>query len=170
MEKPEQQNGLVPFANELIDSEENAERSEELFSNNEASKLIETYLREDFPKPIKEHPAFMQFWAVLGKSLKLSFLTETDVLDLESMYDEAMYNYIMSKPAYEYDFIDEQILDQNRFHLLVNMRRAVGTSKHVINERTMLTTQIRQQIRSNTENFMGGSGGGGFFSKLRGAL
>lgn len=145
---------------------EDLNQAQDLFQMQDMAKLVRTYLEEDIPEDIKKTRVYNEMWAVLGRTIKLSFLDESDVQDFEFLYDECKINYVMSKPSYEFTFEDMQLLDQLRIYFLAALKRAKGVSQHRMNERTLLATQISQQIRSNTESF-NQSSGGGILNKLK---
>jgi len=152
----------------LLGNEEELKRSQGLFQNQDMVKLVQTYLEEEIPEEFKNKKVMRDFWAVMGKTIKLSFVEKDDLFDFEILFDQARINYIMSKPPYEFDFDDQQLLDQLRIYYIAAVKRAMGFGSHRFNERIILGGTINQTIRSNTESFnSGNSGGGGFFSKLK---
>jgi len=152
---------------ELIASDSELNKSKSLFQNQDMVKLVETYLEEDLPDDLKKKNAIKQFWAVLGKTIKLTFLDKDDVSDFEILYDQARINFIMAKPAYEFTFEDAEMLDQMRIYFLSAIKRSVGTTTHRFNERIILGGQINQVIRSNSESIGSTDKGGGILGKLK---
>lgn len=153
---------------DLLSSDSDFAQSRSLFQNQDMVKLVETYLGEDIPEELKNNNIIKRFWAVLGKTIKLTFLDKDDIIDFEILYDQARINYIMSMPPYDFNFSDQETLDQMRIYFLAAVRRAVGTDQHRFNERIILGGSVNQVIRSNTESIRAGGGsGGGFLSKLK---
>ncbi len=145
--------------------------SQNLFEGQDMSKLVKTYLEEQIPDQFKETELYKHFWAVLGNTIKLTFLNEKDEEFLEIMFEQTKITYIMSKPARKFTFYESQMLEQLKIYFMAACKRAIGSPGHRLNERTIIATQINQVIRSNTESLaMGQSGGGGFFSRLRRAF
>lgn len=147
-------------------SDQDSKNSQSLFQNTDMVKLVKTYLDEEIPEHIspnlKKH-----FWAVLGNTVKLTFLDKEDVMDMELLFEQAKLNYTMEKPPYDFTFEDQQMLDELRTYFIAAVRRAVGSANHKFNERIILGGSINQVIRSNTESFKQGGDAGGFISKLK---
>lgn len=147
--------------NMLLGSQNDVNSAKNLFENQDMVKLVETYLDVEVPEKFKNHPIISEFWAIQGKNIKLTFLENSDVEDFEILFEQSILNYLMSKPAYQYTFEDEQILDQFRLFFIAALKRSVGTGQHKFNERIILGGTINQVIRSNTEAFNAGQMGGG---------
>ncbi len=162
---PQSDNDLLK---ELLGSEEELNASKGLFQNQDMVKLVQTYLEEDIPPEILNKKVMREMWAVMGKTIKLSFVDKEDLFDYEILFDQARINYIMGIPPYEFTFEDQQLLDQLKIYYISAVKRAVGFAGHRFNERIILGGTINQTIRSNTESFnSGNNGGGGFLSKLK---
>lgn len=141
-----------------------------LYGQQDMTKLVNTFLEEDMPDDLKQSQMVRDFWAVLGKTIKLSFMEKDDIEDFETLFEIARIDYVMSIPEYEYTFKDAKHLEQLRIYFLAACKRAMGSPSHKFNERIILGGSISQVIRSNTEAIKTGDGGsrGGLFSKLRG--
>lgn len=138
------------------------ENNQQLFQTNDMVGLIKEYLKLDIPKEMLAHPLVQQFWAVLSKDIKLTFLDRDDVEDLELLFDQSMLNYLMSTPSYEFSNEDEQMLDQLRIYFIAALKRSQGTKSHRFNERIIEGGTINQTIKSNTDivHTPGGQRGG----------
>lgn len=156
----------APEARDYYEGLQGAKAAEDLFSTTDMSKLIKTYMEETIPEEIRNTKLFKDFWGVLGNTLKLTFLSEKEIPEFESLFREAKYNYIMSVPVYDYTAEEMKIMQQIKIYFAAAIRRSVGSRQHVINERTMQATTISQNIRSNTERFSQSSGGG-MMGKIR---
>jgi hypothetical protein len=144
------------------------ENDRSLFENQDMVKIIKVYLEENVPVELKEKRIYKEFWAVLGKKIQLTFLDAEDKFDFEAMFVQAKMLYYMSIPKYETDFETIATMKQLEMYFIAAIRSAIGSRDNVFNERIVQASTIRQNINSNTERFgqMGGSSGGGFFSKL----
>lgn len=152
----------------LVGSDPELKSAQDLYQGQDMVKLVRTYLEEEEPEAYKKNPLFTEFWAILSKNIKLSFLDgKYDVEDFEILFDQSKLNYVMSKPPYEFNWEDMQLLEQLKINFLASVKRAVGVSGHRFNERIILGGTINQVIRSNTESIKAGDSGGGFMSKLR---
>lgn len=159
-----QYNNVNP--SDYSENEDDLKLAEDLYSGQDMSKLVKTYLDENIPEEFKKGDLNKQFWSIMGNSIKLAFLNGEDQEDMEALFNISKYAYIMSKPTYEYTWNDDHALKQMRLHFIISAKRAIGSPNHRLNERTMLATQINQQIRSNTET-MRSSSSGGFLSSLK---
>ena len=153
----------------LVGTDNELSKSKDLFQNQDMVKLIEKYTEVDIPKELKDHDLVVEFWAILSKDIKLSFLDAADIDDFELLFDQAMLNFVMSRPSYEYTFEDDKILDQLKIYFIMALKRSQGTKSHTFNERILEAGSVNQTIRSNTDVFQspGSRGGkGSFLSKL----
>ena len=151
-------------------SEEELKQSQDMFvPSNDMAKLITTYLEETVPDELKKTRLYQEFWAVAGKTIKLTFFDKDDMIDLDLMYDNITIDFKMSKAIYDFSFEDSQMLQQFRLYFKAAVKRSVGTPQHRFNERIILGGSINQTIRSNTENSSGRSDGnsGGIFGKIK---
>ena len=152
---------------EYQEQDEALKQAEDLYAGQDMTRLAKVYLDENVPSKINRHDLYINFWAVHGNTLKLTFLSEDDVEIFELRFQKAVALWKMSQPSYQINFNDLQVIEQMKIYMIATLKRSVGSEKHRINERTMQTTHISQNIRSNTER-MGNSQGKGIMGKLRG--
>lgn len=161
---------IANMLSQIAGDPDEAEDNKSLFQNNDMVGLIREYLSVDIPKEMKEHKLIQQFWAILSKDIKLTFLEQDDIEDFELLFDQSMLNFLMSTPAYEFSNEDEQILDQFRIYFIAALKRSQGTKNHRFNERIIEGGTINQTIKSNTDIIQGagnrGGGMSGMLSKL----
>lgn len=105
-------------------------------------------------------------WANFSKSLLYTFLEEKDLAVIDSFSTIFRIDCLISKPAHRITLAETYNLDQIQFHTYLQAKRAIGTNREKMNERTLQNTQIAQSIATQTANVRK-AGGGGFFSKLR---
>ena len=75
---------------------------------------------------------------------------------------------LMSQPAHQLTFEQSHQLDQIQLYFFLQAKRAIGTTQHKVNERTLQVTQIGQTISTQTMNTPSKSGN--MMAKLRGML
>lgn len=151
---------------ELYDSEEEAELAKNLYTEGNMAEIIETYLQQDIDKEYKKSDIIKEFWAILGRTIPLSFIGDDDEEEFEILFEQAKLNYIMKVPAYKFTFNDMIMLDQLKIYFKAALKRSIGRKGHIVNERTMQSTAINQVIRSNTEN-MGSPTKGGVLNWIK---
>ena len=147
--------------------EEEIEQASSLYDTTDMTKLVQEYMKEEVPKELKQHPIFKEFWAILGRTIKLTFLDKEDLDVFESYYDMARSDFIMSRPAYEFTFEDMQLLDQLRIYFIAAVKRAIGFYQNRYNERMILGSQIYQSISTQQTRE---SQPGGFLGRLKNFL
>ena len=135
----------------LMGSDSDLKSSQNLFNTQNTAEIIRTYLDETVPDNIKKSNIYQHMWAVVGNTLKLSFFDDKSIFEFEALFNIAKYDYIMSIPAYEYDFETAKILSQLRIYYLSAIRRAIGGAHNKINERVLLSNSTQQVIKSSTE-------------------
>lgn len=156
---------------ELYADDTERKMSEDLYQPNDMVKLVKTYIEESIPEEHKKHPLYSEFWAVYGKTLILSFLEKDDLYQFQILLDNAILDFMMTKPRYEVKFSDRVIVDQMRIYFLAALNRAVGSKSHKFNERIILGGQINQIVRTNSEAInTGDNRGGGAISRFFGKL
>lgn len=143
---------------DLRGSLEEQQAAAPLYEQGDMSKLVKTYLDENVPTRIQQHEVYREFWAMLGHTVKLSFLTHRDIDVFMDAFDDFKYQYLMSRPVYETSDEELKIISQIRLYFQAAIRRAVGTDRHKFNERIILGGQIHQTVRSNTESLNDGTG------------
>ena len=152
----------------IMGSDEEVRGSQDLFQSQDMVKLVKTYLEEDYPEEIRKTKIFQQFWAILGKTIKLSFVEKDDIYEFESLFEQCRLTFLMSMPPYDISWEDLQLIDQIRVYYLAAVKRATGFGGHRFNERIILGGTINQTIRSNTESINSpAQQGRGLFSRLR---
>jgi len=162
---------MMPKQHNYIEQEQYSGGQSNLFEAEDMTKLIKIYLEDDVPENLKtSSPIVKQFWAILGKSVKLTFLDQEDVMDFEFLFNQARYTLLMSMPSYKVTFDDLQQLDQIKLHYYASLKRAVGTNKQKLNERIILGSTINQSISSSQDSSTSSVGigrqSGSFFNKL----
>lgn len=150
----------------LEGSRDDVRKNQDFFQTQDMAKLVKTYLEEEVPDSIRSSKIYTDFWAAIGNTIKLTFLEQEDVLDFEFLFEDARLNFVMTVPVYEYTWADMQVLSQLQLYFAAAVKRAVGFKQHRNNERIVLGGSINQVIRSNTESFRSGSGGG-MMDKIR---
>ena len=153
---------------DLAATQREIDQAQNLFQGNDPLKLVKAFLDEDVPDEIKATDFYIRFWAVVGKTIKLTFIEKEDVWDYEALFELCRLTYLMEKPPYKYTFDELQLMRQMKIYYVSAVRRAIGTPAHRFNERIVIGSQTNQIIRSNTEAFSGGSSGGsGFLGKIK---
>ena len=156
-----------PSMSQYYGSDADLRNASSLYRTQDVARLIEVSLEEDLPDNLKGKAWITEFWAVLGKTIKFTFIEKEDLLEFELLFENAKLDFIMSKPPYEFTFEDMKTLDELKIYFAAAVRRSIGFSTHKINERTLVASQISQVIRSNTESYGASGGGRGIFSKLK---
>lgn len=148
--------------------ENDSKQSEDLFRQGDMVKLIEKYNEVDLPDGFDKHRLKKQFWAILCKDIKLTFIEDNnDIMEFEFLFKDAELNYMMNTPSFEFSFEDEQYIDQFRLYFLAALRRSKGFSSHRFNERIIEGGTINQTIRSSTDTINQQTPkSGGFLSKF----
>jgi len=128
-------------------------------------ELVKHYAEDEtIPDEIKKSK-----WGIFGKSLIYTFLEEKDLLMIDYFSNILRIDALMGKPAYKITFEEIHALDQAQFYMYLTAKRAIGSNREKMNERTLQNTQIAQSIATQTANMRKPSGGG-FFSRLKGAF
>src|SRR3990167_4552514 len=138
---------------------------EQFYPAVDSTATVRAYLDEIVPEEIKETELYKQFWAVISRNLKFSFLNEDDVELLELYFSDAVSTFIMGLSPSEYTFETMQLIDQMRIYFRTAINRAVGFERHRFNERMIHGQQLSQIVRSNVDR-VGGEKQESFFSKL----
>lgn len=139
-------------------------QAQSFYDTQEQLAMVKHYTEENenvIPKEAKK-----AFWGFMTKAFPLTFLEEKDMEIIHARIQIARIGRIMGRPAYRTDFKDLAVMDQVETHTFIQAKRAIGTSKYKLNERTMHQSQFAQR------NTLGGSpsqSGGGlkaFFQKM----
>lgn len=107
-------------------------------------------------------------WGIYGKALQYTFLEESDLPLVDDFNNILRIDSLISKPAHMINFSQVSQLDQTQLYFWLTAKRAIGTNREKMNERTLQNTQISQAISSQAISQPKRSGG--FMSKLRGML
>jgi len=150
----------------LMANMEDQAAAKNLYDSQDMSKLIETYMQVDIPKDLRQHRLMHDFWAVLDRTIKLTFYSADDVTDGELLFEIAKVNYLQTRPAYTYTLEDTQLLDQLKIYFIAAIKRSVGAGQHRFNERLVIGQGVNHVIRTNTDTIQSGSSGG-FFSRFK---
>lgn len=118
---------------------------------------------ETIPSTIKNSK-----WGIFGKALQYTFLEEGDIGLIDIFNNILRIDALMVKPAHMITFEEVHALDQTQLYFWLTAKRAIGTNREKMNERTLQNTQISQAISTQVMNQQRKRGG--FFSKLRGIL
>lgn len=148
---------MEDFTEDMIEREQAQQYYEDAGSN----AFIESILKEDIPASKKKDKRELidDFFSTINRNLKLSFFDETDVFIIESLFRDAIINLKMSRPSYEYDFDDMQLINQLKTTLRASLKRSVGMSTNKMNERSLQSSQIHEIRRSNSEELKTGNRG-----------
>ena len=139
----------------IIREEANEQRADDAFGQEKGGLwnppdqlgMVKHYVEEpNVPKPLLK-----KFWQFMSRTLIYTFLTREDVYNkVGNALLIARINELQSKPPYEITHEDITDMDAVSFHAEMMALRAVGSSKYVINERTLGASQFAQRISSNT--------------------
>lgn len=152
---------------DLAEGAQEMKTAQGLYEGQDMSRVIRMFIEEDVPDDIKKSRLFQEFWAVFGKTVKLSFIEKEDIQDFSYMLEQVKLDYVMSKAAQHFTFSDLQALDQIEMYFEAAIRKSIGISQHRFNERIIQGGQISQIVRTNTESLNAGRSGGflGWFRK-----
>ena len=105
-------------------------------------------------------------WAVFSKSLIYTFLEPEDMPMVDIYNTLIRLDSQISRPAHLMNFKEMNAHDQVSLYLFTAAKRAIGTNREKMNERTLQNTQIGQSI--STQSMMGQQQGGirGFLKKM----
>jgi len=130
--------------------EEEAVEREEAVMPSEMHQFAKLLLKdEDTPEKLKEDTG-----AFFGKETSLTFFDRGDVNKILNEYDDTIVSNLMNKFPYEFSGKDEKNFTQGRSLLFIKAKRAVGRGKQ--NERTLLSSQIKQLISEEPDKPSGG--------------
>lgn len=152
------------------DREEEEPRGEErqpeaIWDTKEYLDVLKHYGDDDnIPKEVKKSK-----WAIFGRALTYTFLEEKDLPMIDIFSNILRIDSLITQPPHRITFGEVEQLDQTQAYFFFTAKRAIGTTRDKMNERTLQNTQIGQSIATQTGGGQQRSGGG-FFSKVRGAL
>lgn len=104
-------------------------------------------------------------WAIFGKALTYTFLEEKDLPMIDIFSTIMRIDSLVTQPSHKVTFGEVHSLDQSQFYIFLTAKRAIGTTRDKLNERTLQNTQIAQSI--STQTAMMKKAGGGLFSGLK---
>ena len=91
-------------------------------------------------------------WAIFGKGLSLTFLDEKDLPIIDMFNNILRINSLINQPAHRISFEETNQLDQTQLYFFIQAKRAIGSNRGKMNERTLQVTQIGQSISTQTLN------------------
>ncbi len=91
-------------------------------------------------------------WSIFGKGLPLTFLEERDLPIIDMFNNILRINSLMNQPAHRISFEETNQLDQTQLYFYIQAKRAIGSTRGKMNERTLQVTQIGQTISTQTLN------------------
>jgi len=134
-----------------------------IWDNKEYLEFVKHYAEDDnIPQSVKGSK-----WSIFGKALTYTFLEERDLPLIDIFSNILRIDSLITQPAHKITFDEVHKLDQSQFYMFLTAKRAIGTDREKMNERTLQNTQIGQNISSQSGQR---PTGGGFFSRLRRAL
>lgn len=120
-----------------------------LWGSTDFVKVIQEYT-QDKQIPLDKVEDLQKFWAIFGKDLKLTFIdTDQEIEYFNNLFESAKLSYLMSEPAFKFDFDKYQMLDQLRLNFNAVVRRSKGTDKNKMNERTLQASQGSFSLNTN---------------------
>lgn len=105
-------------------------------------------------------------WGIFGKALIYTFLDDKDLIMVDYYSKILRCDSLMEQPPHKISWVESGNLDQQEFYMYLSAKRAIGTNREKMNERTLQNTQIMQSIAAQTTGIKRQSGGG-FFSRLK---
>ena len=119
-----------------------------LFNQKEYLDVLKHYTEDDIiPKEVKTSQ-----WSVFGRGLALTFLDEKDLPVVDMFSNILRIDALMNQPAHDLTFEQTHQLDQTQLYFYIQAKRAIGSNKGKMNERTLQVTQIGQSIMTQTIN------------------
>lgn len=140
--------------------------SDSLYNTSDMAKLMKESLDEVVPDRIKTLHIYEEFWGIIGKTIKLTFIRPDEIEFFQYLFRNARRRYLMSVRPHHYSWDQGMLLAQLEVYFEAAVRRAVGKN---FNERELIASQISQIVRSNTESLNTGDSGGRmkqFFNKV----
>lgn len=127
-------------------------------------RMIETILEDRLSTEMIKKCGVGELWMPSQKSLKLTFLNETDAQILGIQFEEAKLLYLCSQRRTGVGI--SKILALNQLGQLnrVNIKRSVGSEMENMNERKLQASSITY----NTGTFKDGNRGGGISGRIAG--
>lgn len=151
---------FIPQNNEQQEQMQEQPR-QSIWDTKEYLEFVKHYSQdENIPQEVKTSK-----WGIFGKALIYTFLEEKDLLIVDYFSNMLRIDALITQPPHKITFEEVHGLDQSQFYLYLSAKRAIGTNREKMNERTLQNTQIMQSIAAQTTGIK--RQGGGFFSRLR---
>src|SRR3990167_4495484 len=155
----------VEFIQQNIESEQRQEiqpqPKQSIWDTKEYLEFVKHYSEDDtIPSETKTSN-----WGIFGKALIYTFLDEKDLYIVDLYSNILRIDSLITQPPHKITFEAVHGLDQAQFYIYLSAKRAIGTNREKMNERTLQNTQIAQSIATQTAGMR--KAGGGFISKLR---
>src|SRR3990167_9273633 len=137
----------LEFINEQPEEEKTQELPKQtIWDTKEYLEFVKHYAEDDnIPKAIRTSK-----WGIFGKALTYTFLDERDLPMIDIFSNILRIDALIAQPAHKVTFGEVHILDQSQFYLFLTAKRAIGTNREKMNERTLQNTQIAQTIATQT--------------------
>lgn len=133
-------------------------------------QLIDTILDDKTAQQKLEAGQFTEIWLPIMKSLKLTFLNDTDAAILYLQFEESVLDVILCRRRGGFTLKDSLLINQLRMLFRANVKRSVGTTPEVLNERILQATSITHSTGTYREPAGKGIGGrvAGLFGRGKG--
>lgn len=132
-----------------------------VWNNKELLEFVKHYSEDEtIPPEVKN-----SVWGIYGKALQYTFLEEGDLSLIDDFNNILRIDALISKPSHLVTFSQVSVLDQTQLYFWLTAKRAIGTNREKMNERTLQNTQISQAISTQVMNRQ--KSPGGFLSRLR---
>lgn len=140
------------------------QQQKSIWDQKEYLEFVKHYSEDEtIPKKVKQSK-----WGQFGKALQYTFLETSDIPLTDDFNNILRIDALMVKPPHLITFDDVHDLDQTQLYFWLTAKRAIGTNREKMNERTLQNTQISQAINTQVMNQQKRQGG--FMSRLRGML
>src|SRR3990167_10047041 len=137
---------IHPAQNSEAVPESHETQKKSIWDNKEYLGFVKHYAEDDnIPQEVKNSK-----WSIFGKALTYTFLEERDLPMIDIFSNILRIDALIAQPAHKVTFGEVHILDQSQFYLFLTAKRAIGTNREKMNERTLQNTQIAQTIATQT--------------------
>lgn len=116
------------------------QKNDTIYTQEELSQLVRQLLDDEITEG---YLANSPLWAVITKTFKLTFLDETAAEILHLRYKEAKIAYRVSLPSWKWDRKQSMFLYNLDFIFESNLNRAKGFEDGRLNERVLISSQIK---------------------------
>lgn len=135
-----------------------------IWDTKEYLEFVKHYSQDEhIPEEIKKSK-----WGIFGKALIYTFLEEKDLYVVDLFSNILRIDALITQPAHKITFNEVHGLDQSQFYMYLSAKRAIGSNREKMNERTLQNTQIAQSIATQTA--IARKSGGGLLSRFRNAF